>query len=38
MTLRVMQSLKKKLVCRFKNDKNLVNFDPSTAKSQKFAP
>ena len=28
----------KKLVCRFKNDKNLVNFDPSTAKSQKFAP
>ena len=26
-----------KLICCFKNDKNLVNFDPSTQKSQKFA-
>ena len=25
-----------KLICCFKNDKNLVNFDPSTQKSQKF--
>ena len=24
-----------KLICCFKNDKNLVNFDPSTQKSQK---
>ena len=26
-----------KLICCFKNDKNLVNFDPSTQKSHKFA-
>ena len=26
-----------KLACCFKNDKNLVNFDPSTQKSHKFA-
>ena len=26
-----------KLICCFKNDKNLVNFDPSTQKFQKFA-
>ena len=26
-----------KLICCFKNDKNLVNFDPSTQKSPKFA-
>ena len=26
-----------KLVCCFKNDKNLMNFDPSTQKSQKFS-
>ena len=26
-----------KLICCFKNDKNLVNFDPSTRKSKKFA-
>ena len=26
-----------KLVCCFKNDKNLVNFDPTTQKPQKFA-
>ena len=28
---------KKKTICCFKNDKNLVNFDPSTQKFQKFA-
>ena len=27
----------KKLICCFKNDKNLVNFDLSTRKIQKFA-
>ena len=27
-----------KQVCCFKNYKNLVNFNPSTPKSQKFAP
>ena len=26
-----------KLICCFKNDKNLMNFDPSTQKSQNFA-
>ena len=26
-----------KLICCFKNDKNLVNFELSTQKSQKFA-
>ena len=26
-----------KLVCCFKNDKNMVNFDPTTQKPQKFA-
>ena len=26
-----------KPICCFKNDKNLVNFDPSTQKSPKFA-
>ena len=25
-----------KTICCFKNDKNLVKFDPSTQKSQKF--
>ena len=28
----------KKPICCFNNDKNLVNFDQSTQKSQKFAP
>ena len=31
-----MQNLKE-MIFYFKNDKNLVNFDPSTQKSQKFA-
>ena len=26
-----------KKICYFKNDKNLVNFDPSTQKSEKYA-
>ena len=35
---RVMQNLKKnQLICCVKNDKNLVNFDPSTWKSKQFA-
>ena len=35
---RLMQNLKKKtLICCFKNDKNLVKFDPSTQNSQKFS-
>ena len=35
---RVMQNFRKnKAIFCFKNDKNLVNFDPSTQKSQKFA-
>ena len=29
--------LEEKLIFCFKNDKNLVNFDPSTKKSKKFA-
>ena len=31
------QNLRKKLIFCFKNDKNLVNFDLNTRKSQKFA-
>ena len=30
-------NFQEKLIFCFKNDKNLVNFDPSTPKSQKFA-
>ena len=30
-------NLQEKPVCSFNNDKNLVNFDPSTQKSKKFA-
>ena len=37
MTLKSDAKLEKKLICCFKNDKNLVNFDPSTGKSQKCA-
>ena len=32
-----LEKFEGKLICCFKNDKNLVNFDPSTQKSQKFA-
>ena len=37
MTLKIDVKFEKKLVCCFKNDKNLVNFDLSVQKSQKFA-
>ena len=32
-----LKKIEGKLICCFKNDKNLVNFDPSTQKSQKCA-
>ena len=35
--LRSDAKCEEKPICCFKNDKNLVNFDPSTQKSQKFA-
>ena len=37
MTLKIDAKPDEKLICCFKNDKNLVKFDPSTQKSQKFA-
>ena len=37
MTLKIDAKFEEKLICCFKNDKNLVNFDTSTLKSQKFA-
>ena len=36
MTLKSHGKFEEKLICCFKNDKNLVNFDPSTQKSQKL--
>ena len=36
-TLDIDAKFEEKLICCFKNDKNLVNFDPSTQKSHKFA-
>ena len=36
MTLQNDAKFEEKLICYFKNDKNLVNFDLSTRKSQKF--
>ena len=36
MTLKIDAKFEEKLICCFKNDKNLVNFDPSTQKSQIF--
>ena len=42
MTLKIDAKFEAKLICYFKNDKNLVKFDPSTQKSLKrahsFAP
>ena len=32
-----LKNFEGKLICCFQNDKNLVNFDPSTEKSPKFA-
>ena len=37
MTLKIDAKFEEKLICCFKNDKNLVNFDPSTQKSKKSA-
>ena len=31
-----MQNLKKNSICCFKNDKNLINFNPITQKSKKI--
>ena len=36
-TLKIDAKFEEKLICCFKNDKNLLNFDPHTQKSQKFA-
>ena len=36
MALKIDAKFEKKLICCFKNDKNLMNFDLSTQKSQKF--
>ena len=35
MTLKIDAKFEEKLICCFKTDKNLENFDPSTQKSQK---
>ena len=37
MNLKIDAKFEKKLICCFKNDKNLVKFDPSTQKSTKLA-
>ena len=37
MTLKSDKKFEEKLNCCFKNDKNFVNFDPSTQNSQKLA-
>ena len=37
MTLKIDAKFEEKLTCCFKNNKNLVNFDPGTRKFQKFA-
>ena len=37
MILKSETKFEKKLICCFKNDKNLVNFDPTTQKTKKFA-
>ena len=34
MSLKIDAKFEQKLICCFKNDKNLVNFDPSTRKSE----
>ena len=36
MTPKIDAKCKEKLICCFKTDKNLVDFHPSTQKSQKF--
>ena len=37
MTLKIDAKFEEKLICCFKNNKNLVKFNPSTQKSQKIA-
>ena len=37
MTLKSDAKFEEKPICCLKNDKNLVNFNPRTQKSQKFA-
>ena len=37
MPLKIDAKFKEKLICCFKNDKNLVKFDPSTQTSPKLA-
>ena len=37
MTLKIDPKFEEKPICYFKNDKNLVNFDPSTQTCHKFA-
>ena len=37
MTKKSDAKFEKKLICCFKNDKNLVNFDQNTQESQKLA-
>ena len=37
MTLKIDAKFEEKMICCFKIDKNLVKFDLSTQKSQKFA-
>ena len=37
MTLKSNAKFKEKSICYLKDDKNLINFDPSTQKSKKFA-
>ena len=37
MILKSDAKFEEQLICYFKNDKNLVNFDPSTQKSKKIA-
>ena len=38
MPLKNDAKFEEKLICSLKTDKNLVNFDPSTQKSQIFTP
>ena len=37
MTLKIDAKFEEKMICCFKNGKNLVKFDPSTRKSPKLA-
>ena len=37
MTVKIDAKFEEKLICRFKNDKNLINIDPSTRKCLKLA-